>query len=190
MTIALEKIEWMQLRELCASIIDRYTSDTTSAASHREFEAAVREYGGIINKICLSFSKTISTFDDLRQDALINIWQGYRSFRGESDRRTWIYRVVLNTCVSATRKEKNHNDTLSIADIIEPQDEFRDPAEETEYELLMRMISRLGDIDRSLILLWLEECSYDEISEITGIGRNTIASRLRRAKQKLMDMKS
>lgn len=149
--------------------------------SHQFFIDTIHRYEGVINRICYSFAAKVSTFDDLRQDALVNIWRGLDSFRRESSPQTWIYRVVLNTCVSTQRKEQRHQGFLSLDDVNKAAPEQNND----NVEILEMLISSLGDIDRSILLLWLEERPYEEIASIMGISRGNIASRLHRIKKKL-----
>lgn len=159
-------------------------ADTDSPAQNeltQQYIDIVHHHAGIINRICLAFSRQASTYDDLRQDALTNIWRGLQSYRGESSITTWLYRIVLNTCVSTIRKEGRHAQNMSIDSIID----IPDADNHADIDHLHRLISLLPPLDRSLILLWLDERPYEEIAEIMGMPRNTIASRLHRAKQKL-----
>lgn len=148
------------------------------------FTELIHRHVGIINRLCLAFARKSSTYDDLRQDVLTNIWRGMHTYRGDSSWTTWIYRIVLNTCVSTVRKENRHSQNISIDSIIDIPD--TDNANDIEH--LYRLITLLPPIDRSLILLWLDERPYEEIAEIMGMPRNTVASRISRAKQKLQTL--
>lgn len=152
----------------------------------KAFEETVGRYDGVIRKVCYFYSSDIDDFNDLRQEALINLWRGFPRFRGEANLSTWIYRVTLNSCVSAFRKKRKRADTLSL-------DQCRGLLEEPDQKAGMlremyRMINRLGPSDKALILLWLDEHTYEEMASVMGIPRNTIASRLRRAKEKLVSL--
>lgn len=157
--------------------------DEAQSISHQYFIDIVKRYEGIIDRLCYSFASRISSFDDLRQDALINIWKGLDSFRHESNPQTWIYRIVLNTCVSTQRKEQRQAGFLPIDSVTERGEES--VADNTE--LLELLISSLGNIDRSILLLWLEERPYEEISQIIGLSVSNVASRLHRIRKKLKE---
>ena len=77
-----------------------------------DFARIVREHKGTIYTVCYMFSKDEEEVADLFQEILINLWKGFASFRGDSSARTWIYRVSLNTCISADRKKKRKGDTV------------------------------------------------------------------------------
>ena len=151
-----------------------------------DFESIVRSYSGIINKICYYFSDYSNDFKDLRQEALINIWKGLSSFRCASKPSTWIYRVCLNSCVTYQRKNAKNKVNISIENIVEIPEGEKFNIE--NYNELHRMISNLSQDDKAIILLWLDELSYEEISAIIGLNKNTIGVRINRIKEKLIRM--
>ena len=138
-----------------------------------EFEEIVQKYSGIITKLCYYFASNTDEFEDLRQDVLINIWKGFEKFRKESSISTWIYRVCFNTCVTYQRKKSNRISSISIESIIDIPDE--DVYDINRYNEMHSLINQLNLNEKAIIMLWLDEKTYDEISEITGITRNTIA---------------
>ncbi|MCH5237474.1 MAG: sigma-70 family RNA polymerase sigma factor [Muribaculaceae bacterium] len=152
---------------------------------NKEFEDAIAAYGGIITKICYYFSESPDEFKDLRQEVLYNIWKGWGSFRRDSKLSTWIYRISFNTCVSYQRKEKKMKETLSIDHVIELPDDSDNNLLE-QYNTMHALIRKLKYEDRAIIMMWLDDKSYEEIAELTGIRRNTIAVRLMRIKEKLV----
>ena len=97
----------LRLRRLAALFMAAVSGDLAGRReAERVFDELVRTRGSLVASICLSFSRTKEDFEDLRQDALLNIWQGLAGFRGESLPSTWVYRVTLNTCVSFKRKNR------------------------------------------------------------------------------------
>lgn len=141
-------------------------------------------YTPIVAKVCYFYATDGDDFNDLRQEVLINLWQGFQQFRGDSEISTWIYRVSLNSCVSYFRKHKKHYGTQPIEfipDII---------AEDTDKrKMIAEMHSLINKLDReekALILLWLDNYSYEVIAELMGIPRNTVASRIHRIKDKIV----
>lgn len=137
----------------------------------------------IIAKICFSYSGTVAEYDDLMQDALINIWRGMKSFKGECAPRTWVYRVTINSCLSSIRKQARHNhaDIEGLYGLVDPEENDREA-----LELLYHVISELDSQDKPIIMMWLDEMNYDEIAAIMGLNRNTVATRLRRIKEKII----
>ena len=131
------------------------------------------------------FSKDEDEVNDLFQDVLINLWKGFSQFEGRSDVKTWIYRVSLNTCITLDRKKKRSKETLEM-DI----NLFSDTDEDTQQvDMLHRRISQLKPFDRAIVLLWLEDISYDEIGAIVGISPKNVSVRLVRIREQLKNMK-
>ena len=153
----------------------------------KEFESAIVEFGALIAKICYYFSVDTNEFNDLRQEVLYNIWRGWDKFRNDSKVSTWIYRISFNTCVSYTRKETKKKKEISLDAIIDlPAEEENSKLE--KYNAMHKLIRQLSYEERVIILLWLDEKPYEEISELMGIPRNTIAVKIKRIKDKLIKM--
>lgn len=168
------------LMNFAAEVIGR---EKTHPDAEVRFMQIVSTHSGIINRICYSYARNPEDFDDLRQDVLITLWRGLDSFRGDSSVITWIYRVAINTCVSAARRNSSRKDTYPLAGIIEPYEE-----EDTESDrviMLHEMIAALPPEERALILMWLDEIPYEEIAEVMGYPRNTVAVKLHRIREKL-----
>lgn len=152
-----------------------------------DFEEAITEYGGIITKICYYFASDSEEFKDLRQEVFYNIWKGMDKFREDSKLSTWIYRISFNTCISFHRKEKKIK-KISINNIMEMPDDNQELTKLEDYKAMQALIRKLKYEERALILMWLDEMSYEEISCLTGLNRNTVAIRLKRIKEKLVKM--
>jgi RNA polymerase sigma-70 factor (ECF subfamily) len=151
-----------------------------------DFARIVREHKGTIYTVCYMFSKDEDEVADLFQDILMNLWKGFERFRGESSIRTWLYRVSLNTCISADRKKRRNGESVPLDMNI---DLFDDSAEEMkQIRMLQNRISRLRPFDRAIVLLWLENLSYDEIGAIVGISSKNVSVRLFRIKEQLRKM--
>lgn len=151
----------------------------------RQFKEIMDLYGSMISKVCYMYATDGEYFKDLYQDCLVNLWQGIERFRGDSKVSTWIYRTCLNTCVTSYRRNRKYEANASIEMLAELSVE--DSTRRADLVEMYRMISRLDRLEKAIILLWLDEKSYDEIAEITGMSRNNVASRLRRIKQKLVE---
>lgn len=157
--------------------------NTDSAyAIEQEFKNLIARENATISKICFSYSSSAAEFEDLRQDALINIWRGIQGFRGESSAKTWIYRVTVNSCLSTIRKQSRHQyESLEgLYGLIDTDDYDKEAIEQ-----LHRVISMLKPEEKAVIMMWLDEMSYDEIGTAMGLPRNTIATRIRRIKEKI-----
>ncbi len=148
----------------------------------REFKKLIAIENTTISRICFSYSGSVAEFEDLRQDALINIWRGMSSFRGESSTRTWIYRVTVNSCLTTIRKQSRHkHESLdTLYGLIDSDDSDKEAIEQ-----LHRVINMLDPQEKAVIMMWLDELSYDEIGTAMGMPRNTVATKIRRIKEKI-----
>ena len=131
------------------------------------------------------FSNDADEVADLFQEVLVKLWNGYDSFQGKSDIKTWIYRVTLNTCITIDRKKRRRNRAMLSMDV----DYFDSQEQETaQLRILHERIARLQPLDRAIILLWLEQISYGEIGEIVGISAKNVSVRLARIRVQLKNM--
>ena len=132
------------------------------------------------------FSSNPEEVADLFQEILINLWKGFSRFRGDSNIRTWIYRVSLNTCISSERKKSRRIESIPLTMDINLFDDSDDDTK--QVKMLRDRISKLGPFDRAIVLLWLENLSYDEIGAIVGISAKNVSVRLVRIKEQLKKM--
>lgn len=124
-------------------------------------------------------------FDDLRQEIYLNIWLGLNQFRGESKMSTWIYRVAVNSALMTFRSSRPRIETVSLdLGLLNASTEI-DDTERENLQTLLSLINRLEDIEKAIILLWLDEYSYEEIADTLGLKRNTVAVKIHRIKEKL-----
>ena len=146
----------------------------------------MEQHKQIIYKVCFMYASDDETINDLFQEVMLNLWKGFPRFRGESKPSTWVYRIAMNTCVSwlrsSSRRPQTVPLTLSMTDIL------ADEHEKDNLRELYNLINRLGKLERALILLWLEEKSYEEIAEILDISVSNVGVRINRIKTKLKTM--
>lgn len=131
------------------------------------------------------FSKDAEEINDLFQETLVNLWKGLLSFQGKSNMATWIWRVCFNTCVSSERKKKK----TAIVPLPPNLNLFEEQNEDSrQIKMLYDRIHRLKPFDRAIVLLWLENMSYEEIASIVGISVKNVSIRLFRIKEELKKM--
>ena len=150
------------------------------------FERLVRSHKDTIYTVCYMFSKDEDEVADLFQETLINIWKGMPSFRGgDSALRGGVYRVALNTCISLDRKKRSRKTVPLTMDVnlFAPQDNRAQRADQ-----LHRRICQLQPFDRAIVLLWLEDISYEEIGQILGISAKNVSVRLVRIREQMKKM--
>lgn len=140
----------------------------------------------IIFKVCNLYCQDEEAKKDLFQEIVLQLWKAYPSFRNESLNTSWMYKIGLNTAISNLRKEIKKPDRKSIT-----VEEFQIPDmsfetdEEERLGMLKMAIEKLSEVEKAIIMLYLEEKTYDEIAEIIGISNSNVGVRLNRIKQKL-----
>lgn len=145
----------------------------------------LNNHRGLIYKVCHVYCSDHEDRKDLFQEIVIQVWRSLGSFRYESKLSTWMYRIALNTATSHFKKEKRTlNQQFPLSGIEIPNINDGDEKEE-QLQMLLVAIEGLDKIDKSIILLYLEEKSYEEISEITGLSKSNVGVKLSRIKTKL-----
>ena len=151
---------------------------------HKEFVDILNNHRGLIYKVCHLYCDDPEDRKDLFQEIVLQVWKSLEGFRQESTIGTWMYRIALNTAITHFRKEKRLGGKVSLTGIDIP--DLNDSNEkEDQLKELFKAIESLDRIDKSIILLYLEEKNYEEISEITGLTRTNVGVRLNRIKIKL-----
>ncbi|MDE6695987.1 MAG: RNA polymerase sigma factor [Muribaculaceae bacterium] len=170
-----------------AELVMRFAEALNIAPESRRLERlftdTVHIHDAMIRRICLGYAGNPQDLEDLYQDVLVNIWRGLPSFRTESSIRTWVYRIALNTCVSTLRTRSKRPSQSSLDDVILVPDDSQEKRDAVKD--LYECIATLNPVDKAILMMWLDEYSYEEIAETIGIKRNNVAIRLHRAKEKL-----
>lgn len=152
----------------------------------QEFMKIIREHERTIYTVCYMFSKDADEVNDLYQDILVRLWKGFETFEGKSSIRTWIYRVSLNYCINFSNREKKQRERLNMDTGCTSEESSIE--RNLQIKQLYKRINMLGLVDRSVVLLWLEGLSYDEIGAILGISVKNVSFKLIRIKEKLKKM--
>jgi RNA polymerase sigma factor (sigma-70 family) len=153
-----------------------------TAATEAHFLTQLADCQGIVEKIARVYGQTRSEQADLRQDILMQAWRAWPKFRGDSKFSTWLYKIGLNTALMHRRSAKpptaNFDEKMVAAELpVEPIP--------TDLDRLYSAIEKLNEAEKSLVLLWLDELSYEEISSITGMNINNLGVKLTRIRAKL-----
>jgi len=152
----------------------------------KDFANIVRKHKNTIYTVCYMFSQDSDEVEDLFQETLINLWKGFAQFRGDSSPATWIWKVSLNTCISFDRKKRRRGESVPLSMNINLFED--DDNDSRQIEMLRKRINQLGPFDRAIVLLWLENLSYEEIGEIVGITAKNVSVRLVRIREQLKKM--
>ena len=152
----------------------------------KEFLQIITENQGIIHKVCSIYCDLEEDRRDLFQEILVQLWKSYPSFRNESKFSTWMYRVALNTAITSFKKDKRQPDKSGVSyENLQLAEEMYDTRTEDQIKMLNNAVVQLTGIEKSIILLYLEDKKYEEIAEITGITQNYVRVKINRIKKKL-----
>lgn len=152
-----------------------------------EFTRMVKKYQSVIYSVCLMYGNDAEETNDLMQEALIRLWKGFDSFRGESEMKTWIWRVTMNSCINQDQKKKRRREThdIDLGNMLQVEAE----EDSKQLKILYDRIHRLQPFDRALVLLWLDGTPYEDIGNIIGISTKNVSVKLMRIKEQLKKMK-
>lgn len=152
----------------------------------KEFLQIIKANQGIIHKVCNIYCDDQDDRDDLFQEIVAQLWKSFASFREESKFTTWMYRVALNTAITTFKKTKRRPDQNRLTiDNFQVKDESYNAEDEEGIKNLLRAVTQLTGIEKSIVLLFLENKKYEEIAEITGITQNYVRVKMNRIKKKL-----
>ena len=157
--------------------------------TQEEFVRQVETNQGIIQKICRLYGETQPDREDLFQEIVVQLWKALPTVRGDSKFSTWMYRVALNTAISDLRKKKR---SLPVSEteiaFLEINNELTESNDEEKLNSLYAAISHLPEIDKAIVMLYLEDRSYEEMEDILGINTNNLRVKMNRIKEKLRQL--
>lgn len=161
----------------------------TPQKQEADFVTLLEENQNIIHKICRLYTESEAEHKDLFQEISIQLWRSFDRFEGKSKFSTWMYRVGLNTAITIYRKEKKRIDTYILNDEISriEVDQY-DPVIDEKLNWLYQKIEKFSEIDKALVLLYLEDKRYDEIADTLGITAVNARVKMNRIKKRLKKM--
>lgn len=169
-----------------------YKSITYNALGTVEtrFTELIKENQGIVHKICRIYTDSPEAHEDLFQEIVLQLWKSFGSFQGDSKFSTWMYRVSLNTAITLIRKKNRTIETSSIDSqpYFDLQSSDEDEEKQERLKMLYAAIRKLNDVERALVLLYLEDLPYREIAETIGITEVNARVKMNRAKDKLKEL--
>lgn len=146
------------------------------------YQSSILPYAAIIIKICRAYTNCQADFEDYYQEVCLQIWRSKDRFEGQSEWSTYIYRLSLNVCLTLLKRNKRKQ---FVSDYIPELSEESQAFSDESLNELYKAIRQLSEVDRAVILLYLEEKSYQEIAEIIGTNANNIGVRISRIKERL-----
>ena len=154
-----------------------------------KFISVIKDNQNLIYKICYSYCSNAENRKDLQQEILIQLWNSFSKFDGRVKLSTWIYRIALNTAISFYRNDSKHSDKkVSIdASIISLSDFEYVPEQDENITMLYQFIEKLNEMDKALILLYLDDNKQKDIAEVLGISETNVATKISRIKKFLKE---
>ena len=159
-----------------------------AANTENIFIDTIREHERLIYKVCSVYAESADDRNDLYQDIVLQAWRAWPNFRGEAKVSTWLYRIALNTAINHKRKpvvKAQYEETI-LMNVADPMER----ADHDKYKQLHAAIGKLNQLERALILLYLEDKSHQEIAEIMGISVSNVGTGLSRIRDKMKKLMS
>jgi RNA polymerase sigma-70 factor (ECF subfamily) len=156
------------------------------SSKQTEFLTQIETHKGMILKVCQVYCWNPGDREDLFQEIIIQLWKAWPGFRGDSKFSTWLYRIALNTAISGLRKQKTKMVYMEPENLpAETRDESDAEEKEERLTKFYSAIRQLSELERAIIMLYLEDKSYEEMEDILGINQNSLRVKMNRAKEKL-----
>lgn len=149
-----------------------------------EFLKIISAYQGIIHKVNLIYFKSDADKQDNFQEIVYQLWRSFLSLKDKTKLASWIYAVAINTSISKIRKDSRFVFTDEMPEILSAET-FSDMEQPVNYQNLLDALQKLNEIDRSMMLLYMEDYSYDDIAGIMGISVSNVGVKIYRAKKQL-----
>jgi RNA polymerase sigma-70 factor (ECF subfamily) len=154
-------------------------------STKEEFLEILTNYQGILHKVSLVYFKNKSDREDNLQEIIYQLWKSFPNLKNHNSIGSWIYAVSINTSITRIKKVSLIEYRESIPELPDKSNVIDDLSMSESLQLLLNAIYNLDEIDKSIMLLYLEEKSYDEIAEIIGISKSNVGVRINRAKELL-----
>lgn len=150
-----------------------------------QFIAAIKNNEGIIYKIAAVYTNTMQDRDDLVQEIIYQLWKSFDSFNQQSSLGTWMYRVAMNVAIYHLKTTKRKITTVPLDEQLLNLHDSDNSETEEKWQTFKQHIDKLNLLDKGIVILYLENKSYEEIGQIIGISTSNVGTKLMRIKEKL-----
>jgi RNA polymerase sigma-70 factor (ECF subfamily) len=154
--------------------------------TEKHFENMIRENEGLLHKVCSMYAFTPQDREDLFQEIVIRIWKSLPGFKGLSKASTWMYRIALNAAIIRIKTDKRREPLNADALWINKEITEQNP-ENQLWDEVVAAVNLLNPVEKAIVMLYIEDYSYEEMEEILGIAQNTIRVKMTRIKEKLRE---
>lgn len=158
--------------------------------SHTEFSQLIETHSGILYKVANNYCRHIEDRPDLIQEMILQLWRSYSSFDGRVSQSTWVYKVALNVAISFYRHKKVQLENIAQMESLEVDLLAIDEVNETKSDdlhILTGFIKEFDELNRALLLLYLDGYNHQEISQVLGISVSNVATKISRLKLALTE---
>ena len=153
-----------------------------------DFVALLNKYRGAIQRVSRMYALNGSDREDLVQEIVYQLWRSFPSFRREAVPMTWVYRIALNTAITGLRRRSRQPVHVPIDAAVSVPSPSASAGFDPRIDLLYRAIRSLRDVDRALVMCYLDDLSYKQIADVLGLSETNVGVRLGRAKARLQDL--
>ena len=154
----------------------------------KQFEQHIKESELLIYKVCRVYAFTEADRQDLFQDIIVQLWKAFPKFRGDSKFSTWLCRVAINTAITGLRRQRDFITSYEPATLPQPPDESASSKEEEQFQMLHTAIEQLNPVERAIVILYMEDRTYEEMEDIMGINQGALRVKMSRIKDKLRQL--
>lgn len=157
--------------------------------TEKQFEKLIKENELLVFKVCRMYAYTNADSKDLFQEIVLQLWNAYPKFKGDSKFSTWMYRVALNTAITRLRKEKHFITSYEPGNLpVNVGEDNNSEIEEEQVQQLYKAVEQLTQIEKAIVMLYMEDKSYGEMEEILGITQGNLRVKMNRIKEKLRQL--
>lgn len=153
--------------------------------AEKQFEKHLREHELLIYKVCRLYAYSEVDRQDLFQEIVIQLWKAFLKFNGQSKFSTWLYRVAINTAITGLRKKKHFMVSYEPATLPQHIDDNTSAEEEEQLKVLHKAIEQLNQVEKAIVMLYMEDKGYEEMEDILGISQGNLRVKMNRIKEKL-----
>lgn len=154
----------------------------------KRFEQQIREHELLLHKVCRLYAYTPADRQDLFQEIVLQLWKAYPKFRGDAKFSTWLYRVAINTAITGLRRKKDFITLYEPSALPVHHSDDMESAEAEQLQRLYAAISQLNEIEKAVVMLYMEDRSYTEMEEILGMSGGALRVKMTRIKEKLRQL--
>ncbi|WP_242695914.1 RNA polymerase sigma factor [Desertivirga brevis] len=163
--------------------IELATNQVKQPPLKQKFISVIEEHKGIISKVCHMYCSRNEDREDLFQDIVLQLWRSFPSFSGGSKVSTWMYRVALNVAITRLRKESKKEQPRELNE--EALNIPEEPFDGEKDKIMQQAIQILTDVEKAIVMLYMDNYSYREIGELVGISESNVGYKLNQIKHKL-----